>query len=57
MISMLLSKFSLQRSDFSDLGPKSAKIGVSEHFFAPERTFPQFPFQNAENGHGPETLL
>ena len=29
MISMLLSKFSLQRSDFCDFGPKSAKMGVS----------------------------
>ena len=57
MISMDLSKFSLQRSDFSNFDPKSAEKCVSEHFFVPKRSFSHFSLQNAKNWHGPETLL
>ena len=52
MISMLLSKFSLQRSDFSDFGSKSAEKCVLAHFFAPKRTFCLFRSKTLKTGMG-----
>ena len=52
MISMLLSKFSLQRSDFSDFDPKSAEKCVFAHFVAPKRTFRPFRSKTLKTGMG-----
>ena len=52
MISMLLSKFSLQRSDFCDFGPKSAKMGVLRTFAPQNALFRPFRSKTLKTGMG-----